>query len=69
MTTSEIFDIPQTPFQAVMQEVADTTSVFDSPGGRLHVRPVPGFEHEMYVPYGDDNQLPYELIALVGETR
>ena len=38
MTTSEIFDIPQTPFQAVMQEVADTTSVFDSPGGRLHAQ-------------------------------
>ena len=45
MMISEIFDIPQTPFQAVMQEVADTTSVFDSPGGRLHVRPVPGFEN------------------------
>lgn len=66
MTTSEIFDIPQTPFQAVMQEVADTTSVFDSPSGRLLVRPVPGFENELYVPFGDDNQLPYELIALVG---
>lgn len=63
----EYFDIPRTPFAAVMQEVADTTTVFDTPGGRTLTRPVPGYESEAYVPFGTDNQLPYDLIRLVGD--
>lgn len=63
----EYFDIPQTPFAAVMQEVADTTTLFSTPTGRILTRPVPGYPKEAYVPFGDDNQLPYDLIRLVGD--
>lgn len=65
-TPTEVFDIPQTGFAAVMQEVEDTTSVFDTPGGSVNARPVPGYEGDLYVPFGADNQLPYDLIRLVG---
>lgn len=63
----EYFDIPQTPFAAVMQDVADTTTLFDTPTGRILTRPVPGYESEAYVPFGTDNQLPYDLIRIVGD--
>lgn len=62
----EFFDIPKTDFAAVMQEVEDTTNVFDLPSGIVVTRPVPGYPREAYVPFGTDNQLPYDLIRLVG---
>lgn len=62
----ELFDIPQTRFAAVMQEVEDTTTIYSQPGGTTLTRPVPGYEKEAYVPFGTDNQLPFELIRLVG---
>lgn len=62
----EIWDIPGTAFQAAMSEVEDTTTVFDEPGGAVQTRPVPGYEGEEYVPFGADDQLPYELIRLIG---
>lgn len=62
---TEIFDLPQTNAQAAMSEVADTTTVFDSMGaGRIQTRKVPGMNRE-YVPFGMDDQLPYELMRLV----
>lgn len=61
----EFFAIPQTKFAAVMAEVEDTTTVFDTPGGTIVTRPVPGYPQEAYVPYGSDNQLPYDLVRLV----
>ena len=61
----EYFDIPQTRFAAVMQEVEDTTTLYSTPGGTILVRPVPGYEKELYVPFGSDNQLPFDLIRLV----
>ena len=63
----EIFDIPGTGYQAEMVNVEDTTTVFDSNYDRnIHGMPVPGHEGLQYVPWGADDQLPYELIRLVG---
>lgn len=61
---TEFFSIPRTPFQAVMQDAPDTTQLFQQPGGIVRTIPVPGYESEAYVPFGPDNQLPYELIRL-----
>ena len=61
----DYFDIPSTPYVAAIQEVDDTTTIFDTPAGIIHTRPVPGNPREAYVPYGPDNQLPYDLIRLV----
>lgn len=65
-TPAEVFDIPGSQFSAIISTVEDTTTIFASPGGRLLVRPVPGYEKELYVPFGTDNQLPFDLIRLVG---
>lgn len=62
----EVFALPGSRFSVLMEEVADTTTIFAEPGGILHKRPVPGYGRDWYVPYGADDQLPYELIRLVG---
>lgn len=64
---TEYFNIPRTAFQAVMQDAPDTTQIFQTPRGIVRTNPVPGYENESYVPFGDDNQLPYELIRLTLE--
>lgn len=61
----EYFTLPDTPIAAILQEVDDTTTVFDTPSGTITTYPVPGHPQESYVPYGPDNQLPYDLIRLV----
>lgn len=63
---SSILDIPSHGISAAISTVEDTTTIFDSPGGTLHARPVPGYPNDWYVPFGADNQLPYDLIRLVG---
>lgn len=65
-TISEVFNIPGSKFSAIISEVEDTTSIVAPSDGRLLARPVPGFENELYVSYGTDNQLPFDLIRLVG---
>lgn len=63
---SEIFTIPGTRYEAAMTEVDDTTGIIDEPGGTLRTLPVPTRPQERYVPWGYDDNLPYELMRLVG---
>lgn len=63
---SAILNITGTKFSAAISTVEDTTTVFDSPSGWIHARPVPGYPQDLYIPFGDDNQLPFDLIRLVG---
>lgn len=60
----EIINISPDGIQAAITEVADTTAVFDSVDGHTYTRPVPGWPYS-YVPFGADNQLPYDLMRLV----
>lgn len=62
----EIFAVPGSRVQAAINTVGDTTAVFDSIGGTVNAAPVPGMEQFRYVPFGYDDQLPYELIRLIG---
>ena len=64
--TFEVFDIPATGVQALMADVEDTTTIIADRDGRVYTSPVPGLEREQYVRYGTDDQLPFELIRLVG---
>lgn len=50
--------------QAAIADVEDTTGIFDDT--RISFRPVPNHEEELYAPWGDDNQLPYKVRALIG---
>lgn len=63
--SDNLFFVPQGGMSASMGEVADTTGVFDG-GDTLRALPVPGRPGELYAPWGADDQLPYELIRLVG---
>lgn len=61
----EIISIKPGGVKASISEVADTTALFDSPGRTQHTAPVPGYPRRRYVPWGVDDQLPYELMRLV----
>jgi len=52
-------------FRSSMNDVPDTTGVFDDEAV-IKSRPVPGMPEESYIPWGADDQLPYDLIHLVG---
>lgn len=60
--------VAPTGIEAAVVSVDDTTTIFSTPGGprRLKPRAVPGMEHLRYVPWGDDNQLPYRVAELLG---
>lgn len=62
----ETFNIPNTPFQARMEEVEDTTRVVTGRGGSVVARAVPGYPDEEYITWGDDDHQPYRLIDLTG---
>lgn len=62
----EILSLPGTHFTAALTEVADTTGIFDDEA-EIHARPVPGLTGDEYIPWGADDQLPYQLIHLVGD--
>lgn len=51
---------------AAVSDVPDTTGILDEPGGTLRTMPVPGMDNDRYVPWGYDDQLPFELVRLVG---
>lgn len=62
---NEVFTLPNTGVQASMSEVPDTTTVFDSVGhGKIEKWKVPGM-NRFYIPFGVDDQLPYDLMHLV----
>lgn len=60
----EVIDIGPDGVQAEILSVDDTTSVFDD--GEISLRPVPGYEEEKYVAWGDDNLLPLRVRDLIG---
>lgn len=60
------FSFSPSKFSAAVSEVQDTTGLFDMPGKQLRTNAVPGFPGDRYVRYGLDDQLPYELMRLVG---
>jgi len=62
----EVLDLEQNGVMASMVEVSDTTAVFDE-DSLAQPRPVPGFPHEEYIPWGADDQLPYIIQRLVGD--
>lgn len=47
--------------------VPDTTQIFGDVIDKPTTRIVPGTQNERYIAFGDDDQLPYEIIQKVGE--
>lgn len=59
----EVIDLGVDGVQAEINTVSDTTTIFD--GGRTRFSPVPGYPNEQFVPWGDDNRLPYTVRDLL----
>ena len=68
-TQSEVMTIAAAngSVQALMTSVEDTTLLFDTAGGRIASVPVPGLEGHRYIPWGEDNHLPYHVQRLIGD--
>lgn len=47
--------------------VEDTTQIFSASIETPKAKEVPGYKGEYYIPYGDDNKMPFELINKVGD--
>lgn len=68
MPKSEIFHVGDTDkVAAIMSEVESSGDIFDE-DALPAVAPVPGYANRYrYVPFGVDNQLPFNIIRLIGE--
>ena len=66
MPKSEIFTVGKSKVAALMSEVGSSADIFDD-DGMTSVRNVPGYgEKYRYVTFGGDDQLPFEMIRLIG---
>lgn len=63
----EIFAVGHGGASALLTETADTTTVFDDlTGDSVRSRPVPGLPEMRYIPFGQDDRLPYDIMRLIG---
>ena len=61
----EIFDISVSNVATEMASVTDSSLVFDEDAD-IQTTPVPGRNGMAYVNFGEDNQLPFEIIKMIG---
>lgn len=64
-TSFDFWTIGMDSVQAMVAEVGDTTEVFDTVVGAPKSKTLPGSNHEKYIPFGNDDQLPYEMKRLI----
>lgn len=60
----EIFDITDS-VKVAMSTVTDSADVFDE-DAVINPRPVPGYDNYKYIPFGHDDQLPFNIIKMIG---
>ena len=65
MPSSEIFTLPGSTVSAEMVSMQSSADIFDEDED-LGFSPVPGYQGEEYVNFGADNQLPFEIIKMIG---
>ena len=61
----EIFDIEVSNVATEMASVEDSSLVFDE-DANVKTTPVPGRKGMAYVNFGEDNQLPFNIIKMIG---
>ena len=62
--SSAFLEVPL-PSNVAANEVEDTKDIYDA-DEEVNARAVPGYDSERYIPFGDDNELPYKLESLLG---
>lgn len=66
MMPSEIFSIGTDNVTAEMIAVESSAEIFDEDAKEIQSVSIPGNHHWRYIPFGSDNQLPFEIIRLIG---
>lgn len=62
----EIFDIEVSKINTEMASVEDSSQVFDE-DANISTTPVPKRQGMAYVNFGEDNQLPFKIIKMIGQ--
>lgn len=62
----EIFDIEVSKINTEMASVEDSSQVFDE-DANISTTPVPNQQGMAYVNFGEDNQLPFKIIKMIGQ--
>lgn len=62
---NEILNLTPDGVSALLTEVESTTEIYDRVVGSEASQPVPGRPDERYIPFGADDQLPYELKQII----
>lgn len=62
----EIFDIEVSKINTEMASVEDSSLVFDE-DANISTTPVPNRQGMAYVNFGEDNQLPFKIIKMIGQ--
>lgn len=62
----EIFDIEVSQINTEMASVEDSSQVFDE-DANISTTPVPNRQGMAYVNFGEDNQLPFKIIKMIGQ--
>lgn len=62
----EIFDIEVSNVAIEMASVEDSNQVFDE-DANISTTPVPNWQGMAYVNFGEDNQLPFKIIKMIGQ--
>lgn len=62
----EIFDIEVSKINTEMASVEDSNQVFDE-DANISTTPVPNRQGMAYVNFGEDNQLPFKIIKMIGQ--
>lgn len=62
----EIFDIEVSKINTEMASVEDSSQVFDE-DANISTTPVPNRQGMAYVNFGEDNQLPFKIIKMIGQ--
>ena len=63
---SEIFSIGTDNVTAEMMAVESSAEIFDEDAEEIQSVSIQGNHHWRYIPFGSDNQLPFEIIRLIG---
>lgn len=67
MPASEILSFSiDTARKASADYNTDSADIFDEDGHDVTVKPVPGHPGRQYVTWGDDDELPYKIIDMIG---
>lgn len=66
LPAGEIFNLPGSEIQAAMETITDSSDIFDD-DGTITPMALPGkLNQYQYIPFGQDNKLPFDMMSMIG---